>query len=111
MENLQMVGIVFVKPDGERVEVEAEIGHSIMEAALNNDIDEVLAECGGSMSCATCHVHIAPEWADKLESRTEMEAELVDCAIDPDEYSRLSCQIEMSDALDGIVINLPASQN
>jgi 2Fe-2S ferredoxin len=63
------------------------------------------------MSCATCHVHIAPEWADKLESRTEMETELVDCAIDPDEYSRLSCQIEMSDALDGIVVNLPESQN
>ena len=106
-----MAKIVFVKSDGDRVEVEAETGHSIMEAALNNDIDEVLAECGGSMSCATCHVHIDPAWFDKLEPRTEMEAELVDCAIDPDEYSRLSCQIEVSDDLDGIVINLPESQN
>ncbi len=106
-----MAKIVFVKPGGERVEVEADTGQSIMEAALNNDIDEVLAECGGSMSCATCHVHIAPEWADKLEARTEMEAELIDCAIDPDEYSRLSCQLEISDELDGIVVNLPESQN
>lgn len=106
-----MAKIVFVKHGGERVEVEADTGHSIMEAALNNDIDEVLAECGGSMSCATCHVHIAPEWADKLEPRTEMEAELIDCAIDPDEYSRLSCQLEISDELDGIVVNLPESQN
>ena len=106
-----MAKIVFVKPSGERVEVEADTGHSIMEAALNNDIDEVLAECGGSMSCATCHVHIDPAWADKLEPRTEMEAELVECAIDPDEYSRLSCQLEISDDLDGIVVNLPESQN
>lgn len=106
-----MAKIVFVKPDGERVEVAAETGHSIMEAALINDIDEVLAECGGSLSCATCHVHIAPEWFDKLEPRTEMEAELIDCAIDPDEYSRLSCQLVMSDEHDGIVVNLPESQN
>jgi 2Fe-2S ferredoxin len=106
-----MAKIMFVKPDGERVEVEAETGHSIMEAALNNDIDEILAECGGSMSCATCHVHIAPEWFDKLEPPTEMETELVDCAIDPDEYSRLSCQIIMSDEFDGIVVRLPESQN
>ncbi len=106
-----MAKIMFVKPDGEQVEVEAETGHSIMEAALNNDIDEVLAECGGSMSCATCHVHIAPEWFAKLEPPTEMETELVDCAIDPDEYSRLSCQIIMSDEFDGIVVNLPESQN
>lgn len=106
-----MAKIVFVKPGGERVEVEAEAGHSIMEAALINDIDEVLAECGGSLSCATCHVHVAAEWFDKLEPRTDMEGELIDCAIDPDEFSRLSCQIEMSDEYDGIVVNLPESQN
>ena len=106
-----MVKIIFVKSSGEQTQVEAEVGHSIMEAALNNDIDEVLAECGGSMSCATCHVHIAPEWFGKMEPTTEIEAELVDCAIDPDEYSRLSCQIVIREEYDGMVVNLPASQN
>lgn len=106
-----MVKIIFVKSSGEQTQVEAEVGHSIMEAALNNDIDEVLAECGGSMSCATCHVHISPEWFAKMEPTTEIEAELVDCAIDPDEYSRLSCQIVIREEYDGMVVNLPASQN
>jgi 2Fe-2S ferredoxin len=103
--------IIFVNSSGEQTEVDAEVGQSIMEVALNNDIDEVLAECGGSMSCATCHVHIAPEWSEKIEPTSEIEAELVECAIDPDEYSRLSCQIFMRDEYDGIVVNLPASQN
>lgn len=106
-----MVKIIFVKPNGEQTEVEAEVGQSIMEAALNNDIDEVLAECGGSMSCATCHVHIAPEWSARIEPKTDIESELVDCAIDPDEYSRLSCQVFIRDDYDGMVVNLPASQN
>jgi 2Fe-2S ferredoxin len=106
-----MANIIFVKSSGELIEVEAQVGQSIMEVALNNNIDEVLAECGGSMSCATCHVHIAPEWSEKIEPATEIETELVECAIDPDGYSRLSCQIFMCDEYEGIVVNLPASQN
>jgi 2Fe-2S ferredoxin len=106
-----MANIIFIKSSGELIEVEAPIGQSIMEVAINNNIDEVLAECGGSMSCATCHVRIAPEWFEKIESPTEIETELVECAIEPDEYSRLSCQIFMRDEYEGIVVNLPASQN
>ena len=106
-----MAKVIFINSSGKKTEVDAKVGQSIMEVALNNDIDEVLAECGGSMSCATCHVHIAAEWSGKLEPTTEIEAELVDCAIDPDEYSRLSCQIFMQEEYDGIVVNLPASQN
>ena len=106
-----MANIIFIKSSGELIEVEAPIGQSIMEVAINNDIEEVLAECGGSMSCATCHVHIAPEWFEKIESPTEIEIELVECAIEPDEYSRLSCQILMRDEYEGMVVNLPASQN
>jgi 2Fe-2S ferredoxin len=105
-----MSNIVFVRSDDERIEVTAKSGQTVMEAALHHGINEILAECGGCMSCATCHVYVSPEWVDKLTPPDLMEESLVACAIDPNEHSRLSCQITMDDLLDGIVIHLPESQ-
>ena len=102
--------IVFVRSDDQRIEVTAKNGQTVMEAALNHGVNEILAECGGCMSCATCHVYVSPEWVDKLTPADVMEESLVACAIDPNARSRLSCQITMDDVLDGIVIHLPESQ-
>ena len=106
-----MPAIVFVRSNGERVEIEGLKGQSIMEAALNNGVDEILAECGGCMSCATCHIYVAPAWMDKIPPADDLETSLVACAVEPNEYSRLSCQIQVTEAIDGIIIHLPESQN
>lgn len=105
-----MVSIVFVKPDGSAREVEAPAGESLMQAGINNGIDEILADCGGCLSCATCHVHVAPEWMARVGPPSEEEAAMLEMAVDPDEHSRLSCQIRLEDSLNGLTIRLPASQ-
>lgn len=105
-----MVNIVFMTVDGKRTDVSADAGDNVMQAALNADIRQILADCGGSMSCATCHVHVAPEWIDKTGRPGAEEEAMLEMAVDPDENSRLSCQIVMTEDLDGLVINLPRSQ-
>ncbi len=81
-----------------------------MIVAVRNDFEGILAECGGACSCATCHVHIDPDWIEKLPPMDDLEREMLDFADDVDEYSRLSCQIKISDALDGLVVNVPEKQ-
>jgi ferredoxin, 2Fe-2S len=105
-----MVSITFIEVSGKTLNVPAEIGESVMKAARNGDVDAILADCGGSLSCATCHVHVAPEWWDRVGAPSETEREMLEMAIDPDETSRLSCQIEITEALDGLVLHLPKSQ-
>jgi len=105
-----MVNIVFVQANGNRRELMAETGDSVMTVALNNDVRQILADCGGAMSCATCHVHIAREWLDRVGAADADEQAMLEMAIDPDETSRLSCQVVLTEELDGLVINLPASQ-
>jgi 2Fe-2S ferredoxin len=105
-----MVNIVFVEANGARKQVSVPAGDSVMAAALANDIKQILADCGGAMSCATCHVHIAPEWLDRVCTADADERAMLEMAIDPDETSRLSCQIIVTDDLDGLVVNLPVSQ-
>ncbi len=99
-----MPEITYVTSDGNRHEVEVETGYSIMEGAINNDIDGIVAECGGACACATCHSYIDEGWLDKLPEMDDMEDSMLDAAFERKSNSRLSCQIEVSEALDGLVV-------
>lgn len=105
-----MPKVIFIDANQGQFEVDAEPGQSVMEAAVDNMIDGIIGECGGVCSCATCHVYVDPAWQDKLPEADEMEEAMLDMANDPQDNSRLSCQIEVSDDLDGIVLRLPESQ-
>ena len=105
-----MTTINYVLHDGSVHSVDAKNGDSVMIVAVRNDFDGILAECGGACSCATCHVHVDPAWIDKLPPMDDLEREMLDFAEDVDEYSRLSCQIKISDALEGLVVNVPEKQ-
>jgi 2Fe-2S ferredoxin len=101
-----MPKVIYITPDEARHEVDVENGYSIMEGAINNNIDGIVAECGGACACATCHSYIDPEWVGKLAAMDDMEDSMLDAAFERKENSRLTCQIEMSDALDGIVVRV-----
>lgn len=101
-----MPKLIVVNRDGEEKAIEADAGLSVMENIRDNGFDELLALCGGCCSCATCHVHVDPEWADKLPAMSEDENDLLDSSDHRNEASRLSCQIEMTDALDGLKVTI-----
>jgi 2Fe-2S ferredoxin len=103
-----MPKLIVVTRNGEEREVTGEAGLSVMEVIRENGFDELLALCGGCCSCATCHVHVDPEFAAKLPAMSEDENDLLDCSSDRDERSRLSCQIRFSDALDGLKVRIAA---
>lgn len=105
-----MPKIVFVQPDGSQQTIDAADGQSIMEAATNNLVPGIVADCGGGCSCATCHVYVDDAWVAKLQPADEIEQAMLEGAIDPNERSRLSCQLRMSATLDGIVVHVPAAQ-
>jgi len=99
-----MPTVTFIQPDGSRRDVEAPSGYSVMEVAIENGIPGIVAECGGACSCATCHVHVDPEWLDRLPPMEPMEDAMLEAANDRQASSRLSCQIQMSEELDGLVV-------
>lgn len=101
-----MTTITVINRSGEGRQVEAEQGLSLMEVIRDNGFDELLALCGGCCSCATCHVHIDPEFVDRLPKMGEDENDLLDSTDHRNETSRLSCQIPTSDALDGLVVTI-----
>lgn len=101
-----MPKIIYVTRDGERHEVEVESGYSVMEGAVNNNIEGIVAECGGACACATCHSYVDPEWLSRLPEMDDMEDSMLDAAYERNENSRLTCQIEVSDALDGLVVHV-----
>ena len=103
-----MPKLIVVTREGEEHEIMGETGLSVMEVIRDAGIDEVLALCGGCCSCATCHVHVDPEFAAKLPPMSEDENDLLDSSSDRDDRSRLSCQIEFSDALDGLKVTIAA---
>ncbi|NGY05741.1 2Fe-2S iron-sulfur cluster-binding protein [Solimonas terrae] len=105
-----MPKIVFIQPDGSSQTVEAPVGQSLMEAATNNFVRGIVGECGGSCSCATCHLYIDEAWYAKLPPRDEMEEAMIEGAIDPGPTSRLGCQVLVKDELDGIVAHVPKAQ-
>lgn len=101
-----MPKIKVIDRSGNSKEVEAEAGLTLMEIIRDDGFDELLALCGGCCSCATCHVHVDPSFADKLPEMTEDESDLLDSSDHRNETSRLSCQIEMTDALDGVTVTI-----
>jgi ferredoxin, 2Fe-2S len=103
-----MPKLIVVTRGGEEREVTGAAGLSVMEVIRENGFDELLALCGGCCSCATCHVHVDPEFAAKLPAMSEDENDLLDCASDRDDSSRLSCQIPFTDALDGLRVTIAA---
>lgn len=105
-----MPKIVFVQPDGSRQIVDAPVGQSLMEAATQNLVPGIVGECGGSCSCATCHVYIDEPWFSQLAPADEMETGMLEGAVAPGPHSRLGCQVPVSDALDGLVAHVPPGQ-
>lgn len=103
-----MPKLIVVTREGEEREIMGDTGLSAMEAIRDAGIDEILALCGGCCSCATCHVHVDPEFAAKLPKMSPDEDDLLDSTSDRDENSRLSCQIELTDALDGLRVTIAA---
>ena len=99
-----MSKVIYITPNGERIEVEVENGYSIMEGAINNNIDGIVAECGGACACATCHSYIDDNWLSRLPEMDDMEDSMLDAAYERQSNSRLTCQIEMNDDLDGLII-------
>lgn len=102
--------IKFITHDGGEYEANASPGDSIMAAAVANGIDAIVAECGGSCSCATCHCYIDEKWVNKVTAAEDIEKDMLDYVLTPKPNSRLSCQVEVSDAHDGIIVHLPERQ-
>ncbi|GGC03255.1 ferredoxin [Marinobacterium zhoushanense] len=106
-----MVKITFVEADGVSYDIKAPEGWSLMEAAFHNGVEGIEAECGGACNCATCHVYIDERYLDKLPPIGSTEDEMLECtAAERRANSRLSCQIELTAELDGIVVDLPETQ-
>ena len=105
-----MPTITYVQPDGKRRAVTATLGDTVMNAAVANDVAGIVAECGGSCSCATCHVYVDEAWQDAAGPPSPMEEDMLDFAVEVRESSRLSCQIEVTEALDGLVVHVPETQ-
>ncbi len=104
-----MPTVTWKLPDGSERKTDVDAGTTIMEAALDNDIPEIIGECGGCLSCATCHVFVDQAWFDKTGQPDEMEEAMLDVTDVPKRAtSRLSCQITMSDELDGLILEVPA---
>ena len=101
-----MPKLIVVNRSGEESIVEAESGLTVMEAIRDNGFDELLALCGGCCSCATCHVHVDPAFKDRLPPMSEDEDDLLESSDDRDEHSRLSCQIDFVDDLDGLRVTI-----
>jgi len=105
-----MPKVTYIEFDGATHSVDAEIGSTLMETAIKNGVSSIVAECGGSCSCATCHVYVDEAWAGRLEPATADEEDQLDAAFDVRPNSRLSCQIKVTDELDGIVLRTPSYQ-
>jgi 2Fe-2S ferredoxin len=95
---------------GRSTTIEAAIGQSVMRAVIDSGIDGLVAECGGTLSCATCHAYVSPGWLDRVPAAEDDEKIMIECAIDPRENSRLTCRIVVNEELDGLELEIPASQ-
>ena len=105
-----MPKITYIEPDGTTHEVEAQVGATVMETAIRNLVPGIEAECGGSLACATCHVYVDEAWSDKTGTASEMEEDMLDFAYEVRPTSRLSCQIKVTEELDGLVVRVPETQ-
>ena len=106
-----MPKIIYNDFSGNQKKMEVPNGLSVMEGAVRNNIPGIDADCGGSMACATCHVYVKEEWLDKLKKIENGEQDMIDMAYEPKKNSRLSCQLIVSDELDGLEITTPLKQS
>ena len=106
-----MAKITYITSDAKVHEIEVQNGLTVMEGAVQNDIPGIDADCGGGMACATCHVYVQEDWYDKLPSKEDGEEDMLDMAFEPKKNSRLSCQLTVSENLDGLVVNIPSKQS
>lgn len=106
-----MAKITYIEANGTEHVVDVPNGLTVMEGARDNDIPGIEADCGGACACSTCHVYVAPDWVDRLPAKDPMEEDMLDFAWQPDPVrSRLTCQIKVTEALDGLVVNMPEKQ-
>ena len=105
-----MAKIKYIEHNGKQHEIDVANGLSVMEGAVQNDIPGIDADCGGGMACATCHVYVKEDWFNKLPKKEDGEEDMLDMAFEPKTNSRLSCQLTVSDELDGLIVNIPSKQ-
>ena len=105
-----MTKITYNTHDNKVHTIDVQNGLTVMEGAVQNDIPGIDADCGGGMACATCHVYVNEDWLDKLPAKEEGEEDMLDMAHEPNKFSRLSCQVIVSDELDGLVVSIPSKQ-
>jgi len=105
-----MPSVTFIAHDGTSRQVTVPPNTTLMRAAVDNGVDGIIGDCGGACACATCHCYVDAAWADRLAPPQDGEKAMLDCVIDPAETSRLSCQIKLSEELDGLVVRLPVAQ-
>ena len=105
-----MAKITYQDSKGASKTIEVDNGLSVMEGAIQNDIPGIDADCGGSMACATCHVYVDEKWFDKIPKAEDAEVDMIDMAFEPKKNSRLSCQIIVSDEIDGLEVTTPEKQ-
>ena len=106
-----MPAVTFVHPDGRKETLEVAVGTSLMQAAIAAQLDGIVGECGGSAMCATCHVYVDDAFADRLPAQSEVEDSMLDSVMSERKpTSRLSCQLQMTEELDGLIVRLPETQ-
>jgi 2Fe-2S ferredoxin len=105
-----MVNVTFIEHNGSEHTIQAKPGNSLMQAAVSNSVPGIDADCGGSCSCATCHVYVQEKWIDKVGTVNPTEEAMLSLSTDRQANSRLSCQIQLSEDLDGLVVNTPEFQ-
>ena len=105
-----MPKITYIEHNGKHHIIDVANGLTVMEGAIQNNIPGIDADCGGSMACATCHVYVKEEWFDKLPKKEDGEEDMLDMAFEPNKFSRLSCQLTVTDELDGLIVQLPSKQ-
>ena len=106
-----MTKITYKDLQGNSKTIEVENGLSVMEGAIQNDIPGIDADCGGGMACATCHVYVEEKWFDKLPKAEDAEVDMIDMAHEPKKNSRLSCQLIVTDELEGLIVTTPEKQS
>ena len=105
-----MPKVTYIEFSGEKRVVDVSLGRSVMQGAVENNVRGIIAECGGACSCATCHVYVDDSWTARLGAKSQDEDAMLDAVCEPRPNSRLSCQIAVTDALDGLVVAMPEKQ-
>ena len=105
-----MAKITYIENSGNKKTIEVSNGLTVMEGAVQNNVPGIDADCGGGMACATCHVYVTEEWFNKIPKKEDGEEDMLDMAFEPKKNSRLSCQLVVTDELDGLTVNIPSKQ-